>query len=298
MATHQDHHAQAHSHTHSHDDSGLAEVLELDAQVLRTCLTGATEWIAATADTAPARILDLGCGTGTGTFALLERFPDAEVVAVDASPAMLERVTARAAELGLGARLRTVQADLDAAWPAAELGEGFDVAWAAASMHHMASPQQVLTDLRSALRPGGLLALLEMDGFPRFLPVDLGPGFGEPGLEARAHAVLDAERAEALPHFGADWTALLTAAGFTVADAREFHAALPRIADASPEQAALVRRYAAASLGRVRDRFDGRLPESDLAALDTLLDPHAPTGIAHRDDLSVTALRTAWLARA
>ena len=44
---------------------------------------------------APARILDLACGTGDLTFALAERFPRASVVGVDLTPAMLARARAR-----------------------------------------------------------------------------------------------------------------------------------------------------------------------------------------------------------
>ena len=39
----------------------------------------------------PRRALDLGTGTGAGAFALARRFPGAEVVGVDLSPAMVER---------------------------------------------------------------------------------------------------------------------------------------------------------------------------------------------------------------
>ena len=37
----------------------------------------------------PQRILDLGCGTGTGTLMLAERFPTAEIIGLDLSPYML-----------------------------------------------------------------------------------------------------------------------------------------------------------------------------------------------------------------
>ncbi len=40
---------------------------------------------------APARILDLGTGTGQAAFALARRFPEAAIVAVDGSAAMIER---------------------------------------------------------------------------------------------------------------------------------------------------------------------------------------------------------------
>jgi ubiquinone/menaquinone biosynthesis C-methylase UbiE len=40
---------------------------------------------------APARILDVGTGTGAGALRLAQRFPEAEIVGVDLSDAMLER---------------------------------------------------------------------------------------------------------------------------------------------------------------------------------------------------------------
>ena len=41
-------------------------------------------------DTSPARIIDVGTGTGAGTLALAHRFPAAEIVGVDLSDAMLD----------------------------------------------------------------------------------------------------------------------------------------------------------------------------------------------------------------
>ena len=40
-------------------------------------------------DSAPARVLDLGTGTGRAAFLLARRYPEAEVVGVDIAPAML-----------------------------------------------------------------------------------------------------------------------------------------------------------------------------------------------------------------
>jgi ubiquinone/menaquinone biosynthesis C-methylase UbiE len=45
----------------------------------------------ATLDRTPARVLDLGTGTGAGALALARRFPEAEIVGVDISEAMLEQ---------------------------------------------------------------------------------------------------------------------------------------------------------------------------------------------------------------
>jgi trans-aconitate 2-methyltransferase len=42
----------------------------------------------------PAKVLDVGCGTGELTATLAQRWPDAEVLGIDSSPAMLEAASA------------------------------------------------------------------------------------------------------------------------------------------------------------------------------------------------------------
>ncbi|MBC7640057.1 MAG: methyltransferase domain-containing protein, partial [Rhodoferax sp.] len=56
---------------------------------------------------APRLVVDLGCGGGTLTASLAERWPDAEVVGVDSLPAMLEQAAPLAS-----ARLRFELADV------------------------------------------------------------------------------------------------------------------------------------------------------------------------------------------
>ena len=55
---------------------------------------------------APRVVVDLGCGPGTLTRTLAERWPDAEVIGLDDSPAMLERAREQAARTGAPANLR------------------------------------------------------------------------------------------------------------------------------------------------------------------------------------------------
>jgi len=296
------------SHHHQHgpaaetDLGALAELLDLDAEVLHSYLSEVTGWIRElAADPPPRRILDLGSGTGTGTLALLQRFERADVIAVDISAEMLHRLTDKARELGVADQVRTVQADLDAAWPAVGLA---DLVWASASLHHLADPDRVLAEVFAALRPGGLLVVAELESFPRFLPDDL--GFGRPGLEARCQAALDQHRAARLPHLGSDWGTRLSGAGFIIEAQRSFAVEL------SPPLPAAASRYAQASLRRMRSGLDGQIPAGqipagqipagqisaeDLAALDTLIDSDGPDGVRQRDDLSVRTTRTVWVAR-
>ena len=262
----------------------MAEVLELDAEVLRGYLSDVTAWIEGHAGRGMSgRILDLGCGTGAGTFALLRRNGDAEVVAVDGSAYMLKRLNEKAHGLGVEKRVHTVQADLDAAWP--DFG-AVDVVWTSAFMHHLADPDLALRELFDALRPGGLLVVIEMDGFPRFLPDSVGDG-----LEERCLAAVAAINTQQMPHWADDWAARLTDAGFVVEEARTFSIG---IGAPLPEAG---RRYAQASLGRLRPRLEGVLSSEDLAELDVLLDADRPESLARRDDLSVRARRFAWAAR-
>ncbi len=87
------------------DESGMADLLDLDAEVLHEYLSEVTAWAADLADRPPVRIVDLGSGTGTGAFALLRRFPDARVVAVDLSTRMLEHLRASSVALGVADRV-------------------------------------------------------------------------------------------------------------------------------------------------------------------------------------------------
>ncbi|MEU2758765.1 methyltransferase [Streptomyces sp. NPDC007094] len=277
--------AHAHDHTHASDSTpnGLPEILDLDAALFAPHLTALTGRIACLAGNDVRHIVDLGSGTGTGTFALLERFPTARVTAVDSSPAMLERLVSAARERGLDDRVRTLEADAGAGLPGVV---DTDLVWASASLHHLDDPGTALAGVRAALRPGGLLAVAEVDGMPSFLPEDKEPG----KLEARCRAALDGLHAERLPHRGADWGSLLTTSGFSVEQERaepwELRAPLPEGAG----------RYAFLVFERIRGSLDGRVGADDLAALDRLIGG-GPEDVRHRDDLVVRSLRRTWMAR-
>ena len=258
---------------------GQVEILDLDADILAEHLADIVA--ALPVGTNPERIVDLGAGTGAGTFALLREFPDARVAAVDASQEHLHRLRDKAHAAGLTDRVWTIEADLNTTWP--DLGTP-DLVWASASLHHLADPDRTLRRVRAALAPGGVLAVVELAGFPRFLPDgDLAD------LEERAHAAGERRHAQHLPHRGADWGPKLAAAGFT---ALREHTITVHM-----EQSDAVSRYAWTSLSRLRGAVTGILPADDLAALDRLLDPDDPRGIGNRDDLVLRTERTVWIAR-
>ena len=254
-------------------------MLDLDAELFADYLDEVTDWARRRTAREPGVVADVGAGTGTGTRALARRFPKAELVAIDRSPVMLDRLTA-AADADLAPRLRAVRADLDAGWP--EVGT-VDLVWAASSLHHAADPDGLLRDVLGALRPGGLLVVTEMDGMPRFLPEDL--GLGRPGLEERYRAAMAHARWNAHP----DWSPHLRQAGFEVTEQRVFEV---RVEPAPPA----AHRYAHRVLSGLRSRLADRLDADDLDVLDRLLDDHAEESALRRRDLTVRTVRTAWAA--
>ncbi|MFJ2476576.1 class I SAM-dependent methyltransferase [Streptomyces sp. NPDC087659] len=238
------------------------------------------------------RVLDMGSGPGAVSCLLAEVFPQAEVVAVDATPGLLELARARADRAGLGERVRTHVAELPDG--IAELGPA-DLVWASGSLHHVGDQRAALTGLAGLLRPGGLLALLE-GGLPaRHLPRDI--GIGRPGLESRleaAAATWFADMRAALP--GAkpeveDWRALLSAAGLTPTVTRSFLLDLPApVTDA-------VREALVSGLSWQRGALEGRLDADDAAVLERLLDPDDEEGLMRRPDCFMLAARTVHTAR-
>jgi SAM-dependent methyltransferase len=286
MTTHHDHDHHPGHHGGGNGEEDMAGLLDLDAEVLHAYLSDVISWVGGLAAGRPRMIADLGAGTGTGTLALLRHFGQAKAVAVDVSAVMLDRLQVKARERGMADRIRTVQADLDAGWP--DIGP-VELVWASSSVHHLADPDRVLAQVLAALQPGGLLALAEMDSFPRFLPDDV--GLGHPGLEERCEAARAGKHASEMPFLGADWGPHLTAAGFTIEAERSFAIHL------EPPLPAAARRYAQASLRRLRSGLESELSAGDLATLDALTDGDGPGSVLRRGDLSVRTRRTVWVAR-
>jgi len=289
MTTHADDHRQHHHHDRPHHDerghgpapehdTGLAELLDLDAVLGAPVLAAALDAAAAALGDAPRQVADLGAGTGTGTLALAARFPGARVHALDASPAMLDRLGAAARAAGVADRVQVHPVDLDGDWPAVLPGT-LDLAWAALSLHHVSDPARVLRQALAALRPGGVLVVLEMTGEIAHEPADLGTG--RDGLGPR---LVRALAAQGYP-VTAEWSAALTQAGFALVDR---HTAAVAASAATAEGA----RYLALDLARSRGRLEGVLAGDDLAALDVVVAALR----AGTSPLATSAGRAVWVA--
>jgi len=95
-------------------------------------------------------VLDAGCGTGRDTQLLLELAPDARVVAVDGSRAMLEQLRVRLADRS--DRVEIVQADLMKPLP---LQGHVDAVFSVATFHWISDHDTLFRNLAGVLRPGG-----------------------------------------------------------------------------------------------------------------------------------------------
>lgn len=100
---------------------------------------------------APARVLDLGAGTGRGSAMLKRRFPKATVVATDAAPGMLRGAKRRAGWLRPFDRVCGEAEHL----PFADAA--FDLVWSNLCLQWCPDLPRVFDELRRVLAPDGLL---------------------------------------------------------------------------------------------------------------------------------------------
>jgi trans-aconitate 2-methyltransferase len=93
-------------------------------------------------------VLDAGCGTGGVTAALLDRLPRGGVIAVDASPSMVEKARETIGDRADVRQLNLVDLDLD---------EEVDAIFSNAVFHWIDDHDRLFERLYAALRPGGRL---------------------------------------------------------------------------------------------------------------------------------------------
>lgn len=137
----------------------------------------------------PQRILDLGCGTGSTTLLLKQKFPTAEVIGLDLSPYMLVMADYKAQQAGL--EIKFVHANAEqTGFPDAS----FDLVTASLLLHETppAIARAILHEAARLLRPGGEVLIL--DGNQKTLRQTdwLTQIFEEPYIQAYATGNLDA----------------------------------------------------------------------------------------------------------
>ena len=86
------------------------------------------------------RILKLGCGTGELSLKILNRFPDAQVIALDYSPRMLQFAQDKITAVGYQQRSTGIQADFGD-WAnnpeKLDIGSEFDACVSSLAIHHL-----------------------------------------------------------------------------------------------------------------------------------------------------------------
>jgi len=102
------------------------------------------------------RLLDIGCGTGASTAALLKQAPHAQIIGVDGSAGMLARARAK----DWPDTVSFVQSRAEDLEQAGVSGP-FDGILAAYLVRNLPDPDPVLRALRTLLKPGGVFAAHE-----------------------------------------------------------------------------------------------------------------------------------------
>jgi len=141
-------------------DEGQQEIV--DVQLMRTLI------VEAAAKTCPEanQLLDVGCGAGFYTVALLERLPRLNVTLLDISENMLlaakQNVLKVSREVGAEGVLSIRQSDIrEVELP----DESFDIIVSAAALHHLRGESEwheVFEKLFNALTPGGSLWIADL----------------------------------------------------------------------------------------------------------------------------------------
>jgi SAM-dependent methyltransferase len=104
-----------------------------------------------------ARIADVGCGGGWSTIALAQAYPDAVLIGFDVDPPSIEMARAAADQAGVADRVSFRLAEGETL---AEQDQ-FDAAFMFECLHDMPRPVEILAAIRSAVRPGGLVVIMD-----------------------------------------------------------------------------------------------------------------------------------------
>lgn len=106
------------------------------------------------------RILELGCGTGELSLKVLERYPSAEIIAVDYSSRMLDFARVKIESAGYAARWTGIELDFGE-WannPSfSGLGDKFDACISSLAIHHLEDEMKLklFQRIRESLNAGG-----------------------------------------------------------------------------------------------------------------------------------------------
>ncbi|MFY9914673.1 MAG: methyltransferase domain-containing protein [Nocardioidaceae bacterium] len=144
---------------HEHDDSFFAAQEKFSRPLQREFLLdvwlGAVPGLSETLSRG-AKVADVGCGYGTSTILLGERYPQAQITGFDFHDQSVAHARATARERGVADHVTFEVADARAL-----PGSGYDVILLIDALHDMGDPVAAAQHLRSLLVPDGVLVSLD-----------------------------------------------------------------------------------------------------------------------------------------
>lgn len=145
------------------------------ARIQRRIALALAEMILAKSPAKGGRVLELGCGTGHLTRALIERLQPELWIAGDIAPAMLAALDQGLKHPALSLKL------IDAAQP--DAAPGFDLLCSSLTLQWLPDPAAVINRWRGLVRPGGVLAFstLLAGSFGEWRKALVAAGATEPG---------------------------------------------------------------------------------------------------------------------
>jgi 2-polyprenyl-3-methyl-5-hydroxy-6-metoxy-1,4-benzoquinol methylase len=112
------------------------------------------------------RLLDVGCGPGSITAGLARRVAPAETIGIDASTSVID--TARSLR---DPSLDRLTFEVGSIYQPRFAPEAFDAVFAHQVLQHLARPVDALSQIRTLLKPGGVVGVREVDwGSATFYP--------------------------------------------------------------------------------------------------------------------------------
>ncbi|WP_397534916.1 class I SAM-dependent methyltransferase [Roseateles sp.] len=114
------------------------------------------------------KIADIGCGTGASTL-VLARDLEAEILAIDFLPSFLDALNTRAAQAGLGGRIRTLAGSMESL----PLQPGtLDAIWSEGAIYNIGF-ERGLQEWRRYLKVGGVIAVSELTWLSAQRPAEI-----------------------------------------------------------------------------------------------------------------------------
>jgi malonyl-CoA O-methyltransferase len=135
---------------------GFSKAAESYDAAVRHNIAGSERLVMSLPEGDYARVLDVGCGTGFSSAAMLRRFAVSTIVGVDPAEGMLEVFTAKLDEFpGVQVELRAE----DVMAMGVE-DESFDAVISAMALHWFPDKPGAVVSMARALRPGGVMGIL------------------------------------------------------------------------------------------------------------------------------------------